>query len=196
MTAAGKRRKPCRKAFAVQRKKRPRAPQNFAPVGTTPKRAITRSKTRLLASECGKTTGGENEPRKAGKSRGGVVFSANPTGTDKADFQGPTSEENALNGASKRSAKRSAKRETNAHTRQPLSAPTKRVKPHPKSGRKASPRHRKRIKTSGQSPPVSPSNPLVFSSYQSARAKGLTLFRIRLRAPYIYSLLYSNACNQ
>ena len=180
----------------MQRKKRPRAPQNFAPVGTTPKRAITRSKTRLLASECGKTTGGENEPRKAGKSLGGGGFSANPIGTDKADFQGPTSEENALNGASKRTAKRTAKRETNKHTNRPLAAPSKRVKLHPKSDRKASTRHRKRPKTSGQSPPLSPSNPLVFSSYQSARAKGLTLFRIRLRAPYIYSLLYSNACNQ
>gem|GEM_PF-6987046 len=45
-------------------------------------------------------------------------------------------------------------------------------------------------------PPEAPSNPLVFSPYRSGPTKGLTLFRIRLRTPYIYSLLYSNACNQ
>ena len=47
-----------------------------------------------------------------------------------------------------------------------------------------------------QHPFNAPSNPLVFSPYQDPSAKGLTLFRIRFRAPYIYSLLYSNACNQ
>ena len=47
-----------------------------------------------------------------------------------------------------------------------------------------------------QRPSLPPSNPLVFSPYQDPSAKALTLFRIRLCAPYIYSLLYSNASNQ
>ena len=47
-----------------------------------------------------------------------------------------------------------------------------------------------------QRPFNAPSNPLVFSPYHDHCAKALTLFRIRLRTPYIYSLLYPNACNQ
>ena len=87
-TAAGKRRRTVagKHPFRCRRQRGGARQPSSAQAGRTPRRAITRSKTRPHANACGKTTGGENEQRKAVQFRGGGAFSGSQIATDSNRF--------------------------------------------------------------------------------------------------------------
>ena len=83
-TTAANPRAPSRKASRQPRRKNANGKRRFAPAGTTRKTTICATKTKPLASACGRTIAGESACGKGVKCRGGDGFLGGRIGTAEA----------------------------------------------------------------------------------------------------------------